>query len=156
MAGIVGFGAAAALAREGLAEEARRVWRPCATGSRRGCSRSRARARNGDEPRLPNTTNVSFEGIEAESLLMALDLEGVAVSTGAACAAGAVEPSHVLRAMGLPPERVQSSLRLSLGRSTTRTSRGRDRARPSVSRGGRCARRRSQSREPLPGRARRS
>jgi cysteine desulfurase len=50
---------------------------------------------------------------------MALDIEGIAVSTGAACAAGAVEPSHVLRAMGFPPERVQSSLRLSLGRSTT-------------------------------------
>jgi cysteine desulfurase len=50
---------------------------------------------------------------------MALDLAGVAVSTGAACAAGAVEPSHVLRAMGLPPERVQASLRLSLGRFTT-------------------------------------
>ena len=69
---------------------------------------------------MPNTTNVSFEGIEAESLLMALDLAGVAVSTGAACAAGGVEPSHVLRAMGLPPERVQGSLRFSLGRGTTR------------------------------------
>ena len=50
---------------------------------------------------------------------MALDLDGLAVSTGAACAAGGVEPSHVLRAMGLPPERVQSSLRFSLGRGTT-------------------------------------
>jgi cysteine desulfurase len=68
---------------------------------------------------VPNTVNVSFDGIEAESLLMALDLAGVAVSTGAACAAGAVEPSHVLRAMGLPPERVQGSLRFSLGRSNT-------------------------------------
>ena len=68
---------------------------------------------------MPNTTNVSFEGVEAEALLIALDLEGIAVSTGAACAAGGVEPSHVLRAMGLPPERVQSSLRLSLGRATT-------------------------------------
>src|SRR6185312_6794599 len=75
--------------------------------------------RNGDGPRVPNTTNVSFEGIEAESLLMALDLMGIAVSTGAACAAGAVEPSHVLRAMGLPMERVQASLRFSLGRGTT-------------------------------------
>jgi cysteine desulfurase len=59
--------------------------------------------------------------VEAESLLMALDLAGVAVSTGAACAAGAVEPSHVLRAMGLPMERVQGSIRLSLGRGTTET-----------------------------------
>ncbi len=62
---------------------------------------------------------MSFEGVEAEGLVIALDLEGIAVSTGAACAAGGVEPSHVLRAMGLPPQRVQSSLRLSLGRSTT-------------------------------------
>jgi cysteine desulfurase len=68
---------------------------------------------------VPNTTNVTFEGIEAESLLMALDLAGIAVSTGAACAAGAVEPSHVLRGMGLPAERVQGSIRLSLGRSTS-------------------------------------
>lgn len=75
--------------------------------------------RNGEGPRVPNTTNLSFEGIEAESLLMALDLMGVAVSTGAACAAGAVEPSHVLRGMGLPVERVQASVRFSLGRSTT-------------------------------------
>jgi cysteine desulfurase len=68
---------------------------------------------------VPNTTNVSFERVEAEGLLIALDLEGIAVSTGAACAAGGVEPSHVLRAMGLSPERVESSLRLSLGRGTT-------------------------------------
>src|SRR6185436_6335551 len=75
--------------------------------------------RNGEATRVPNTTNLSFAGIEAESLLMALDLMGVAVSTGAACAAGAVEPSHVLRGMGLPMDRVQGSLRFSLGRSTT-------------------------------------
>ncbi len=75
---------------------------------------------NGSAPRVPNTSNVSFEGCEAEGLLLALDLEGVAVSTGAACAAGAIEPSHVLRAMGLPLPRVQASLRFSLGRGTTR------------------------------------
>ncbi len=118
VAGIVGFGAAAALARASLEAEGERV----------AALRDRLEARllgaghalrNGDEPRLANTTNLSFEGCEAEGLLMALDLEGIAVSTGAACAAGAVEPSHVLRAMGLPPERVQSSLRFSLGRSTT-------------------------------------
>ena len=62
---------------------------------------------------------MSFEGIDSEALLIALDLEGVAASTGAACAAGGIEPSHVLKAMGFSPERVQSSLRLSLGRGTT-------------------------------------
>jgi cysteine desulfurase len=117
VAGIVGLGRAAALARAERASE----------GSRLALLRDRLEARllgiagavrNGDGPRVPNTTNVSFEGIEAESLLMALDLMGVAVSTGAACAAGAVEPSHVLRGMGLPMERVQASLRFSLGRST--------------------------------------
>jgi cysteine desulfurase len=75
--------------------------------------------RNGEGPRVPNTLSISFDGIDAESLLMALDLAGIAVSTGAACAAGAVEPSHVLRGMGLPMERVQGSLRFSLGRWTT-------------------------------------
>ena len=116
--GIVGMGAAAAIAREALPEEAGRL----------AALRDRLEARllavpgterNGSEPRVPNTANLSFAGVEAESLLMALDLAGVAVSTGAACAAGAVEPSHVLRAMGLAPERVQASLRLSVGRFTT-------------------------------------
>jgi cysteine desulfurase len=118
VAGVVGFGAAAALARERFEADAARV----------GGLRDRLEtqllaipgaARNGDEPRLPNTANVSFEGCEAEGLMMSLDLEGVAVSTGAACSAGGVEPSHVLKAMGLSPERVESSLRLSLGRGTT-------------------------------------
>jgi cysteine desulfurase len=118
VAGAVGFGAAAALAREGLAAESLRI----------GALRDRLEERllaipgslpNGEGPRVPNTTNASFEGVDAEALLIALDLEGVAVSTGAACAAGGLEPSHVLRAMGLPPERVQSSLRVSLGRPTT-------------------------------------
>jgi len=119
VAGVVGFGAAAALARESLRADAVRV----------AALRDRLEARllaipgalrNGEGPRVPNTTNVSFERVEAEGLLIALDLEGIAVSTGAACAAGGVEPSHVLRAMGLPPERVQSSLRFSLGRGTTK------------------------------------
>jgi cysteine desulfurase len=71
------------------------------------------------EPRVPNTTNISFDAVEAESLLIALDLEGVAVSTGSACSSGTLEPSHVLRAMGLPSPRTQNSIRLSLGAGNT-------------------------------------
>jgi cysteine desulfurase len=75
---------------------------------------------NGDRTqRVPNTSNISFDGIEAESLLIALDLEGIAVSTGSACSSGSLEPSHVLRAMGLPQARTRNSLRFSLGRGTT-------------------------------------
>jgi cysteine desulfurase len=118
VAGIVGFGVAADLAREDLDAEAARL----------AALRDRLEARllaipgtrrNGEGPRVPNTANVSFDGLDAEALLIALDLEGVAASTGAACAAGGIEPSHVLSAMGFPAERVQSSLRLSLGRPTT-------------------------------------
>lgn len=71
------------------------------------------------DARVPNTTNISFDRVEAESLLIALDLEGVAVSTGSACSSGALEPSHVLRAMGLPAHRTQNSIRFSLGPDTT-------------------------------------
>jgi cysteine desulfurase len=118
VADIVGFGRAASTAVLRLEEEARRQ------AALRDRLEERLLAvpgavRNGAEPRVPNATNLSFEGIDAESLLMALDLAGVAVSSGAACAAGALEPSHVLRAMGLRLERVQASIRLSLGRGTT-------------------------------------
>jgi cysteine desulfurase len=75
---------------------------------------------NGDgSPRVPNTTNIHFEHIEAEALVIALDLKGLAVSTGSACSSGAIEPSHVLIAMGLRPEQAKSSVRFSLGKQTT-------------------------------------
>jgi cysteine desulfurase len=118
VAGIVGLGRAAALAREELASESARL-----SGLRDRLETHllaiAGAQRNGEGTRVPNTANLSFAGAEAESLVMALDLAGLAVSTGAACAAGAVEPSHVLRAMGLPVDRVQASLRFSLGRGTS-------------------------------------
>jgi cysteine desulfurase len=70
-------------------------------------------------PRVPNTTNIYFDCIEGEALVIALDLKGLAVSTGAACSSGAIEPSHVLTAMGLPPERARASLRFSLGKQNS-------------------------------------
>jgi cysteine desulfurase len=118
--GIAGLGVAAQLASKKLTTEAARL----------GTLRNRLEeailaavpgtAINGvREPRVPNTTNISFEAVEAESLLIALDLEGVAVSTGSACSSGTLEPSHVLRAMGLPSPRTQNSIRLSLGAGNT-------------------------------------
>jgi cysteine desulfurase len=118
VAGVVGFGEAAALAVPGLGAEGPRLVELRDRLQERLLALPGSRL-NAAEPRLPNTLNVSFEGAEAEGLLIALDLEGLAVSTGAACAAGGAEPSHVLKAMGFPPERVQSSLRLSLGRGTS-------------------------------------
>jgi cysteine desulfurase len=70
-------------------------------------------------PRVPNTTNIYFDHIEGEALVIALDLNGLAVSTGAACSSGAIEPSHVLTAMGLPADRARASIRFSLGKQNT-------------------------------------
>jgi cysteine desulfurase len=70
-------------------------------------------------PRVPNTANIYFDGIEGEALVIALDLKGLAVSTGAACSSGAIEPSHVLTAMGLSRERAKASIRFSLGKQNT-------------------------------------
>jgi cysteine desulfurase len=72
-----------------------------------------------DAPRLPNTVNVSFPGARSDHLLMALDARGIAVSAGAACASGAVEPSPVLKAMGVRRELAVCAVRLSMGRTTT-------------------------------------
>jgi cysteine desulfurase len=70
-------------------------------------------------PRLPNTSNIRFDGIEGEAIVISLDLKGFAVSSGSACSSGAVEPSHVLLAIGLSPEDARSSVRFSLGHSNT-------------------------------------
>jgi cysteine desulfurase len=75
---------------------------------------------NGDAARrLPNTSNIRFDGIEGEAMVIALDLRGFAVSSGSACSSGAVEPSHVLLAMGQRPEDARSSVRFSLGPGNT-------------------------------------
>jgi cysteine desulfurase len=67
--------------------------------------------------RVPNTSNLYFDGIDGEAMVIALDLRGFAVSTGAACSSGAIAPSHVLTAIGLPADRARASMRFSLGRS---------------------------------------
>ena len=70
-------------------------------------------------PRVPNTSNISFDYVEGESMVISLDLKGLAVSTGAACSSGAIEPSHVLTAMGLRADRARGSIRFSLGKQNT-------------------------------------
>src|SRR5262249_53155374 len=73
----------------------------------------------GKEPRLPNTSNIAFEGLEGENLLLALDQAGICVSTGSACTSGNLEPSHVLTAMGIPPDKARGALRFSFGSYNT-------------------------------------
>jgi cysteine desulfurase len=120
VAGIVGLGKAAEIARKSLAEDAQRVSALRDKLQQGLLSRvPQSRANGGAAPRTPNTTNLVFPGVEGEALLIALDLKGLAVSTGAACSSGAVEPSHVLTSIGLPPEEARASLRFSLGRHTT-------------------------------------
>jgi len=120
VAGIVGFGKAAEIARKSLRETAQRV-STLRDKLEQGLLHRvpQSRVNGGAAPRTPNTANLVFPGVEGEALLIALDLRGLACSTGAACSSGAVEPSHVLTAIGLPPEDARASLRFSLGRHTT-------------------------------------
>ena len=119
--GIIGLGKAAELARQalergdlaGMAALRDRIEQTI-------LSEIEATGVNGrGAPRVPNTANIHFDYIEGEALVIALDLKGLAVSTGAACSSGAIEPSHVLTAMGLPPEIARASLRFSLGKQNT-------------------------------------
>jgi len=117
---IAGLGVAARLAGEKLGAEAARVAAlrdRLEEGILRGVPGTAVNGARGS--RVPNTSNISFDRVEAESLLIALDLEGIAVSTGSACSSGTLEPSHVLRAMGLSTHRTQNSLRFSLGLFST-------------------------------------
>jgi cysteine desulfurase len=120
VAAIAGLGAAAALATGKMTTEAARLSALRDRLENEILAAIPDTAVNGArDARVPNTTNISFGGVEAESLLIALDLEGVAVSTGSACSSGTLEPSHVLRAMGFPVHRTQNSIRLSLGAGNT-------------------------------------
>jgi len=122
VAGIVGLGKAAEIARNSLSSGAQRV-----SALRDQLERGlldrvpQIRVNGGNAPRTPNTTNIQFAGIDGEALVIALDLKGLSCSVGAACSSGAVEPSHVLTAIGLSQEEAKSSLRFSLGRHTTQS-----------------------------------
>ncbi|MEK7331687.1 MAG: aminotransferase class V-fold PLP-dependent enzyme, partial [Candidatus Eisenbacteria bacterium] len=120
LTGIVGLGAAAEWAARDLAAEATRLM-PLRLRLEAGIRELAPAAviHGADAPRLPNTVNASFPGARSDHLLMALDARGIAVSAGAACASGAVEPSPVLSAMGVPRELAVCALRLSMGRTTT-------------------------------------
>jgi cysteine desulfurase len=118
--GIAAFGAAAELAASNLAADVERL------GSLRDrlenlvLERIPASGINGSRwHRVPNTSNLYFDGIDGEAMVIALDLRGFAVSTGAACSSGAIAPSHVLTAIGLSSDRARASMRFSLGRSNT-------------------------------------
>ena len=120
VAGIVGMGVAARLALLHMTDEAPRLAALRDRLEQRILAGVPGTAINGDPgTRVPNTSNISFDRVEAESLLIALDLEGIAVSTGSACSSGTLEPSHVLKAMGLPVHRTQNSIRFSLGTVNT-------------------------------------
>jgi cysteine desulfurase len=124
--GIVGLGKAAEFAMAGFErgdrEDDRNDGKMAAMRDRleRELLEIEAAGLNGEgAPRVPNTTNIYFDGIEGEALVIALDLKGLAVSTGAACSSGAIEPSHVLTAMGLRIDRAKASIRFSLGKQNS-------------------------------------
>src|SRR5581483_7952029 len=119
--GIVGLGKAAELMKQALERgDAEKTSAMRDEIESRILAEVEAVGRNGGKaPRVPNTTNIYFDYIDGEALIIALDLKGLAVSTGAACSSGALEPSHVLTAMGLSPERARASIRFSLGKQNT-------------------------------------
>jgi cysteine desulfurase len=119
-ASIVGFGKAAELAAAYIQVEEQFVRDLRDTFERQALERIPGVTVNGDqEQRLPNTTNLSIEGVDSEAMLMILDQQGVCCSAGSACTTGSLEPSHVLRAMGLSTEQARASLRFSFGRTNT-------------------------------------
>jgi cysteine desulfurase len=121
VAGIVGLGQAAQIAKAGLDRGDDKKMTALRDKLEQGVLHQveEAIVNGGGAPRVPNTTNVRFDYVEGESLVIALDLKGLAVSTGAACSSGAIEPSHVLLAMGLRPDQARASVRFSLGKQTT-------------------------------------
>jgi cysteine desulfurase len=118
--GIVGLGKAAESARVGVERGDDEKIAAARDHLERELLKIEATGLNGEgAPRVPNTTNIYFDGIEGEAFVIALDLKGLAVSTGAACSSGAIEPSHVLTAMGLRTDRAKASIRFSLGKQNT-------------------------------------
>ncbi len=119
--GIVALGKAAELAREAFSRgDLEQMSRMRDRLEQTILSQIESTGVNGQgAPRVPNTSSIYFDCIEGEALVIALDLKGLAVSTGAACSSGAIEPSHVLTAMGMSPERARGSLRFSLGKQNT-------------------------------------
>jgi cysteine desulfurase len=119
--GIVALGKAAEIATQGFVQECDKKTAALRDRLEKGIlAQVEEIGVNGEgAPRVPNTTNLYFDHIEGEPMVIALDLKGLAVSTGAACSSGAIEPSHVLTAMGLPSSRARASIRFSLGRQNT-------------------------------------
>jgi cysteine desulfurase len=119
VAGIVGLGKAAECAMEGLHSGAGERMRVLRDRLEMGLLEFASGVNGGQSARVPNTSNLWFDSLDGEALVIGLDLKGLAVSSGAACSSGASEPSHVLEAMGLPVERARGSLRFSLHRQTS-------------------------------------